>query len=326
MDKNTQQSAPTPPAAETPQRATAPAKTAFSKAASPRPKRTTGEWLVDWLVYPIVNNFAVFFISVGATYLTHRGDTVGKEGSTIREVGAWFKRRGEWMKGVFQDFGMNEKQADTSKMVFFSFFDGTFVAPFVKLLEDRREKMAKAIDSTLGTKPQDESAYKVEPKQSWGSVINGRLATSLIVVPTAVALEKKKVTIKGVTKNLNDHMFDGWGAKLHEFLENKTSIKARFPKLDLEYFSKTMVFEAFYTTVCTAGLYVISRFIAKQNKEHKRIVEEYHNSHKASGARPASTKEAASPAPANEETPHPHVSETTHMKRVAEPMGQEITA
>ncbi|MFZ4541798.1 MAG: hypothetical protein ACOYNL_08345 [Rickettsiales bacterium] len=228
-------------------------------------KRTVGLWLVDTLIYPVVNNFGVFGISVAATYLTKHGWPEG-EGKKIhpwlKSIGNVMRARGEKLEAGFRKYlAMSESQADMSRMVFFSFFDGTFIAPFVKLLEDRREGMAQSIDSALGTKPKDESVYDAEPKQTWRSVIEGRLLTSAIVVPTAVMLDKK---------GLNDKWFHNPGIETghkiyvkHPAAAKKIASflgKGKAPEL-----FKTVYFEAFYTSVCTAGLYIISRTLARKH-------------------------------------------------------------
>lgn len=291
--------------------------------AAAKHKRTLGEKTVDFLVYPLINNFVVIGTSVIATYLTKRGDTVGEEGSTIREVSSWFKRRGDWLQNVFQKhLNMSESSADMGKMVFFSFADGTALTPFVKLLEDRREKIARWVDQKFGDKNADDLVYKTEPKQTWGSVISGRLATLSIVLPTAVALDQK---IGG--RSLNDRVFDKPSEKVAGWLESHTKIKSRFPKLDTQFFSKTLVFEAVYASICTAGLYFISRAFVKNSKTHKERVEEYRSSKMQTEGKPTTSAAAYTPATRDEqETPTHHVSETTHMTRVAEPQGHEITA
>ncbi len=249
---------------------------AFVRAEQGKPKRTLGLWLVDTLIYPVVNNIGVFGISVFATYLTEHGwpkPANGKElASWKKTIGDAFQKRGKWVDAKLETkLGWSHKAAGMARMVFFSFFDGTFVAPFVKVLEDRREKMAMSIDSILGTKPADERVYEAEPKQSWRSVIEGRLLTSAIVVPTAVILNGKNAA----GKSLNDFLFNDPGAARGAQIESsmpkvKSTIEKLFGKVHFPYFMKTVYFEAFYTSVCTAGLYLISRGVARKHpkKEH----------------------------------------------------------
>jgi hypothetical protein len=298
----------------------------IKKPADPdRPKRTVGLRLVDALVYPVINNFGVFAISVGATYLTEHGAKVGKDGSALRAVGEWFNKRGIRFKdGMKKHFNASEKTADMTKMVFFSFFDGTFVAPFVKILEDRREKMAEWFDDKLNTKPTDLSVYKAEPKQTWGSVGEGRLLTSAIIVPIAATLDQNKVQ----GRTLNEWMFDVPSKHIAKWFDTHTNVKHRFPKLEVPYLSKTIVFEAFYTSVCTACLYFISRAIAKHTKANKEAVAEYKEHHKRAVISALQTEDMPEQQPKQETSaaPKPQVSSSAYEARLQPVRTQEVTA
>jgi len=223
-------------------------------------KRTAGLKLFDFILYPVITNLTVFGISVGATYLTSRGGDRNHEGKLIYgKVGEFFQKRGDWLMDKFKSTGMTHKDAEMSKIVFFSFIDGSLMAPFVKMVEDRREKIGKWFDDKMGTTPENDDAYKAEPKQSWLSVLGGRFVTAGIVIPTAVVLNEKK---NGVS--LNDHMFNIPGEKLAEWVASKPSITKWFGKLDVREIFRVSIFEAFYTSVCTAGLYFSSRVIARK--------------------------------------------------------------
>jgi len=233
-----------------------------AKSAARPAARTTGLWAFDALLYPILTNFVVFGISVYATYLTSKGGMKNAAGKPLHGWwGEMFHNRGNGVVNFFKKTGMSHEQADVSKMVFFSFVDGTAVAPMVKLLEDRREKIAKAIDDKLGTTPEDEiAAYKSEPKQSWFSVIAGRIAVLSIVVPTAYILGKM---------GLNDKLFNDPGKKFGAWMAKKPNLAKHFGNLDIKELGRVGVFEGFYTSVCTAGLYVTSRFIARKTNKKK---------------------------------------------------------
>ncbi len=227
--------------------------------------RTPGLKLFDVFLYPVLTNFSVFAISVAATYLTSRGGDRTKEGKLIYgKVGEFFQKRGDWLMDKFKGMGMNHNQADMSKMVFFSFMDGSMMAPAVKMLEDRRESIGRWIDDRLGTTPADPSVYKAEPKQTWLSVLGGRFATVAIVVPTAVALDKT---------GLNDKLFTQPGIRMGEELSKNKTIAKWAGKLDIKELSKISLFEFFYTSVCTTGLYFSSRFFARQSTVSEKPVE-----------------------------------------------------
>jgi hypothetical protein len=250
-------------------------------------QRTWGLWVFDVVLYNI-SNFVVFALSVGATYLTTTGGVKNDDGTpklgkdNIQEYdgsygtfGKFMFRRGAVLQNNFKKwFKLNDDQAAMGKMVFFSFLDGSLVAPLVKLLEDRREKIARWMDEKMGTLPKDESVYEAEPKQSWGSVLMGRFATAAIIVPTAVLMDKiGKDTNTGSFsfskgkddkdfKSMNDIAFHDPGYAHGKALEDKGKLKW-LGKTDKKDLFKSMYFESFYSTVCTVGLYYSSRIIAR---------------------------------------------------------------
>lgn len=310
-DKNAQLQAKSP---AIPARADQDVTTPFTPHTPKQHKRSVGLRAFDAFLYPFLNNTGVFVISVIATYLTNKGGAHPVTGELpFGKTGEFFFKRGEWLKGKFTGMGMSEKAADMSKMVFFSFADGTLLAPIVKLFEDRREKIASWIDNRLGTTPTDPAVYKAEPKQTWGSVLEGRLATSLIVVPTAVVLSKA---------GLNQVLFEKPGIKLGEMVAQRPKVAKLFGKLDIPEVFRVSAFEAFYTTVCTGGLYFISRLLARR---HDQKIETQ-NEQLALGTQPA-TLALEAPTPAIEPaTPRPSVSQVHHQDRLTPALGQHLTA
>lgn len=280
-----------------------------------KPRRTPGLRLFDIGLYPLLSNFAVFAVSVLFTFLTERGGDKRANGDLVYgKIGKFFQARGVWLEDKFQKkMGMSADSAKMGKIVFFSFFDGSLMAPLVKLLEDRREKIAYWIDEKLGTVPENMSPYEAEPKQSWWSVLGGRFLTAGIVVPIAMVLDKKKfyrpaagghilgndpdaIILGSKTlepnKSLNDILFNdpsvkhaekftGAKTRIGRFIEKITGvapseqvtattvknnitseITSSQGNLAFATVAKMTYFEAFYTSVCTAGLYVSSRILA----------------------------------------------------------------
>ncbi len=260
------------------------APSAIAAAAPEKPKRTLGLKIFDNFLYTFLSNTTVFAISVWFTYLTKFGNEVGKSGSKMRGFGSWFKERSDPVKKFISSLGFSKTSTDNLTMVGFSFLDGTLFAPLVKLFEDRREKIAYGIDTVLGTKPKDESVYIAEPKQTWGSVIMGRILTLSIVLPTALVLNKELKngnSLFGVKpgSNINAKFLEEPGRRFGEkVVETMPAFKATLNKLfgaDLKIpkLFEIVRFEAFYTSVCTAGLYVISRALAKRHptEEQKHL-------------------------------------------------------
>jgi hypothetical protein len=273
-------------------------------------KRTAGMWITDTIVYPLVTNPAVAILSVAATYLTEKGGDKTQvkqlvngveelvEKPTYGWIGEQMAKRGQWLDKQFIKLNMTPKQAQMGRFVTFSFLDGSLLEPITSSLEDKRNDISKSIDNTLGTQPKDSSAYDEEPKRSDGSLLAGRAATVAVVVPTAVYLGKSRgKDANGVEKpSFNDKLFNNpgleIGGKVDEILakgiehnkpstfgEKMTHSAAKFAQgldkltgktLDKPVLFKTLIFEAFYTTVCTTGLYFSSKLFAHSNKDEKK--------------------------------------------------------
>lgn len=247
---------------DTPQALETSPRAAFS---SVPPPRTFGLRAFDAALYPGITNVGVFLTSVAATYLTNKGGLRGANGELVYgRLGEFFQKRGDWLRDKLTQTGMSHEAADTAKMVVFSFADGSLLAPVVKGFEDRREQIAHGIDRLVGTEPEDMSVYRAEPKQSWGSVLGGRLITAIPVVLTATTLEKTHLTFNGERNNLNHHLFYKPGIQLGEWIKARPQIAKHFGRHDVSDISRVTFFEAFYTSVCTAGLYLTSRFIASR--------------------------------------------------------------
>jgi hypothetical protein len=241
----------------------------FDPAAKAAPARTFGLRAVDVGLYGGLNNFTVGASSIFFTYLTNRGSKFGKAGSAARWFGERMEKRGDLSEDWFRSMGLSAKFACEARMVFWSFFDGTTVLPAVKVFEDNRGNIAKRIDTIVGTRPADDSVYDAEPKQSWGSVLGGRALTALIVVPTASFLNKidlHKGSLKWAIENgpnLNERAFTRPGVKLGEYIsKNHPKFTQKFSKEAFEEMAKVSIFESFYTSVCTVGLFFTSRWLA----------------------------------------------------------------
>lgn len=223
-------------------------------------RRTTGLKLFDILLYPVLNNVVVFGTSVVATYLTSRGNHQGGWiGKQLYERGAATERF------YAKTFGMKPESAEMAKIVTWSFGDGLFLSPIVKVFEDRREKIGKWIDDKLGTTPQDLSVYDAEPKQTWGSVIKGRIAAGAVVLPTAIVFDKT---------GINSKLFDKRGQQLGKWIESKPNLAAKFGKnTDIHEVARISIFEAVYTFICTGALYFFSRAFARRHDEKTGRVE-----------------------------------------------------
>lgn len=198
------------------------------------------------------------------------------EGNPLKERGNLFRG---WATPI-----MGEKAAKAFVMLFFSFLDGTLMIPVVKKFENNRVPITKALDKAMGTTPADPSVYKAEPKQSWKSIMGGRASVFAIIMSVFYLLNQRLTRVPGLMPVLdktlgrkfselnvpfkpkdtfNDLLFNKPGRLVGVELEKRLpAVNKRFPNLSLPLLSEVSFFEFVYTSVCTAGLYGLSRFYA----------------------------------------------------------------
>jgi hypothetical protein len=239
-------------------------------------KRSLGQWAFDSLIYGGVINTLVFATSILATYLTNHGrQLVGKESKSLfAKFARGMQDRGEWLDSKLMKIGMNKERAGDFRMVAFSFIDGSIFAMLAKPLEDQRENIARWIDKRFSKEPVPEETYHKEPKQTWGSVFGGRVATFVAVFSTYKLLDKLHVknAATGQFENLNKAIFTNTGERMGEAVSKwgwlrDSKLASKNSVFNLPGLFKVGVFEAFYTTVCTIGLYFTSRLFAGKREK-----------------------------------------------------------
>jgi len=257
---------------------TAPSQTANNAQHHPKKhKRTLGLRLFDGGAYAIVINTSVMAVSIITTYLTQHGSPNN-----------FFRQRGDQIRRLLTNRGMGEDTAKMTNAVFWSFVDGTVLSPLTKILEDNRIKIAHWIDQKTGHEPADQSVYKEEPKQSWLSVIGGRLSVLSLVLPTAFLFEKFPAGTKTldkldehgnkkvVPKNLNRVLFTEKGEDLAKEIVKRPRLLKYFGKMNEPQIAGLMgisLFELVYTSICTFGGYFISRNFANKIEHRKEVKE-----------------------------------------------------
>lgn len=249
-----------------------------------------------------------FFEEDGKEVLRKVAPGESLEGAKIPEfgmIGRGLASRGKWLDQKFKNLGASDEQAQGLRFVTFSFIDGSLLEPITSTLEKNRNDISQGIDGVLGTQPKDTAVYDEEPARGDGSLLAGRAITAGIVVPTALYLNKERGTnIDGTPKkSFNATLLDEPGIKLGENVqamiehglenvkpttlgERATLVAAKMSKgldklsghtLDKKSLFQTIVFEAFYTTVCTAGLYASSWLLAGKQKDVKAESEKPHD-------------------------------------------------
>jgi hypothetical protein len=301
------------------------AQSVIAEAAPAKPRRTLGLKLFDATFYGGVVNTIIFLASTASTYWTYHGNTVGKAGSALRWCGEQFYKRRKPIENALGKIGVTGEAGKVGTTVFWSFVDGTVFTPLIKMIEDRRERIALSIDTLLGTKADNMRAYDAEPKQSWKSVFIGRMGTLGIVLPVAILMEKT---------GGNKRIFYNGGDKIMRALE------VHAPTLDRKMTSlvaaphapgyatelgirkkalfQVLTFEGFYTSICTIGTYLFSRVFARN---HPKV--EKHNDTTAHAAPAMTSASLQRPSEGRQNTtlenPATKISATTHLSRIAAP-------
>ena len=228
---------------------------------SQKKKRTFGNVMFDLIVWPTIAFGVVFAFSVWLLKTTKFGKA-GAGGFKDR-YDKWVKSMTEWM-GKQQSFSHLPADELATKAehyvdVLISFGAGTILVSPIKLFEDQRQSFAKAIDKLFGTTPKDPTQYKEEPKQSWLSVLGGRVLTFGIILGVSTTFGRK---IDQALEATSEFFVGGWKA-LNPNVSAKTAEQ-------VSQWSFVTAFEVFYTAVTTSLLYVISRAIAKKPGENAK--------------------------------------------------------
>lgn len=292
----------------------------FAAAHAHKPKRTLGLKLFDALFYGGVVNTIILLVSAASTYWTYHGNTVGKPGSVLRWIGETFHKRRQPIEKTLGKIGIEGEAAKIGTTVFWSFFDGTLFAPLIKLIEDRRERIALFIDTMLGTKADNMRAYDAEPKQGWKSVLAGRLETLGIVLPVAIIMEKtggnKRVFYDGGEKIMG--MIEKHAPALDKQMASLVSaphapeFAAQLPIRKKSLFH-VLTFEAFYTSICTLGTYLFSRGFAR----HHTPADKHADAHHSATGSDAKGEAAPSVSPETAMKPAASITHPTLIERVA---------
>jgi len=133
---------------------------------------------------------------------------------------------------------------------------GNALMAFVKWLEDHRQSNAARIDHFLGTTPPDPETIAAEPKQTWKSVISGRLLSWGTSYAAFLAMGPKLTNT--ISRNCGEAVTNQW----MKWKPHSNSVTVR-------RWADIAAFDVLFTII-TAGLtYGFSRAIAK--KDDKKI-------------------------------------------------------
>lgn len=312
----------------------------LATAAPHKPKRTLGLRIFDATFYGGVVNTAILLASAASTYWTYHGNTVGNPGGALRWVGEQFFKRRKPIENALEKVGIKGEAAKIGTTVFWSFADGTVFTPLIKIIEDRREKIALYIDTVLGTKADNMRAYDAEPKQGWKSILMGRAETLGIVLPVAIIMEKTGGN-KRVFYDAGDKIMSAITNHMPTLDKKMTQLVSapHAPQYAAELGARkkslfhVLTFEGFYTSICTVGTYLFSRLFARNHPKPEKGIPAISPSTSDTLPTNTATKhqeagiEKESKEPKEATTPPTKISHPTHLSRLAAPVQTpELTA
>lgn len=221
-------------------------------------KRTAGNIIYDFGVFGTIAWAGVALLSALSAHESKFGNN--KYFGWLRAINNGAEK---WMNEKFSQTILKNSSKETvegyskgTTMFLTLGMGGNALMAPIKWLEDNRQKNAAKIDNLLGTIPPEPDSIANEPKQSWKSVLTGRL----------FSWGGSYLAFLGMGPKLTGEINDAVGAKATE-----TWLKFR-PKADpvkVRRWADIAAFDAIFTAITASATYLISRFVAK--KEGKKI-------------------------------------------------------
>ncbi len=129
----------------------------------------------------------------------------------------------------------------------------------IKWLEDHRQSNAAKIDKAFGTTPPDSHTIKDEPKQSWGSVFSGRMASWATAF---IALGSMGPKLMEWNDKFEDKATKSW-----------MKWKPKHNEVKVRRWMGLLAFDALGTAVTAAVTYVFSRFVASSFGKKDKVAD-----------------------------------------------------
>ena len=239
-------------------------KTPENSAAPEKKKhRTLGNKVYDFLVFAPIAWGGVWAASAVTGYQAIHGTS--KNFGWLRDMNSAV---GKWIETTLTKTVMKKSSEKNvqgmAKNIGLVFILGmgshALVAP-IKWLEDRRQSNAAKIDKLLGTTPPDAQAIKEEPKQGWGSVISGRLASWATAFVALGAMGPKLVE---------------WNDKFGEQVAKKWMsfrVNSKHNPTKVRNWANLLAFDFLGTAVTAAVTYVFSRFVAESFGKKENVAD-----------------------------------------------------
>jgi hypothetical protein len=211
-----------------------------------RPK-SAGDKLFDFLVYPVMNYIGTFVLTVVvADWMMHGKTKLGSK--TITEH---FESVSRGLEGGLKKVGL-EKNAKSIIMTSVLMPGGSLMIIPVWIAEHFRTPLVATFNRWLGDKTPPATIDHDVPKQTFGSLIKGRL----------VAYAAVWTGMTGANMALGDKRFDNFSSGVADFLVHNPEKNPRMHR-----YARLAALDVFATAVSTLLLYAGSRFFAEKREE-----------------------------------------------------------
>lgn len=220
-----------------------------AEAEAARTSRSKGERIFDWLTYGGIGFLGVFAAGIPFAYWAKYG-----KGANM------FHGSSQYL----QKMGMGAKSAEDAVMTSVLMQPGNLALIPIKIMENNKPHIVDKINDMLGEKSSDASVEQ-DPKQTWGSLIKGRLAAWLAVF----------MGFRGAALAVGDKNFSKFENAFAEYvvcwpLGKPTHIPGMAKIVENETklfrYGKIASLDVFATAAATTLLYMASRFFAKKNQ------------------------------------------------------------
>lgn len=229
-------------------------------------RKTWGEHLFNWTTY---GGFALLGNELAATAIVQQKDKANWIGDAYR--------RGEsFLKGVGKPGALKYIQGRMN-YINFAIIGGMLMVPFIKLLEDNKGRLVRAADIVVyGTEAQTDpkivaahAEMDQAPRQSWGSLLKGRLLT----VAMAYTVDSTVGWREGfLARQLKGTRFEKISSLDHlskffaEMMSNLFKVKTEPTRTMLQRGSELLTL----STALTILFYASSKFFAARREERSQ--------------------------------------------------------
>lgn len=243
--------------------------------------RSKGENFFDFMVYGPGNFAGVFAMSAILAVLQKR----------------YFPFIHEKLEDGLRKIHTPRPIVEASSPILLTSWGGTLMLPILKWAEDNKTHWVQKFNGWFGDKVSDESIEKA-PKQTWGSLIGGRIATIALILPSMSVIGGMFGPKMGAAEEKAGHAVAQWmqvpthanlpAGIMEEQARLAEAVKhAPTPELNSELtrvsriiekhetvpftFGKMLAVDTVVTAAAVATLYVTSHIFAARNKQKQEL-------------------------------------------------------